>query len=137
MHKNTNRRSIAQRVAMHARVLAELKAFKGLTTRELAEVMDRPRKSVDRYVLQLYAEQRIHIGSWQQRSEGSLYHSHSPAKVWRAGKGVDAKRPDPEPRSVTQARYRSKNGVMVAARRAKPDSIRPNIANNPFYQLMA
>ena len=122
---------------MHALVLAELKAFKGLTTRELADVTGRPRKSVERYLRQLYAEQRIHVGSWQRCSEVSTRTGHYPAKVWRAGKGVDAARPEPEPKSVTQARYRSKNGVMVAARRAKPNSIRPNIANNPFYQLMA
>ena len=45
MHKKTTLKNLARRVAMHSRVLAELKSFKGLTAVELADVMGVPRRS--------------------------------------------------------------------------------------------
>lgn len=136
MHKKTTLKNLARRVAMHSRVLAELKSFKGLTAVELADVMDVPRRAAERYLRQLYAEQRVHVGAWL-RAEVGTRNGHHPSRVWRAGPGRDAERPAPEPVQQTQARYRAKNGVMIAARRSKPDSSRHNLINNPFYQLMA
>ena len=78
----------------------------------------------------------IFTGTWL-RAEVGTRNGHHPSRVWRAGPGRDAERPALEPVQQTQARYRAKNGVMIAARRSKPDSSRHNLINNPFYQLMA
>lgn len=136
MKQRTTFKAMAQRAANHARVLEELNHVGGLTALELADAMGVHRTGAERFLRQMHAEQKVHIGSWL-RAEVGASSGHHPTRVWVAGPGRDAPRPKPEPRQVAHARYREKMRLVIAAKRSKPDSYKPNLANNPFWQLMA
>lgn len=136
MKQRTTHQAIAHRAKVHSRVLAELEYAGGLTAVELAEVMNVSRGSVDRYLGQLYAEQKIHVGAWHQADKG-VTKGHLPSRVWRVGPGRTAVRPKPEDPRIARARYREKMRLVISAKKVDPNSSRHNLANNPFWQLMA
>lgn len=121
--------------AAQARIQRILEACRhGRTRQELEIILSLTRRTTLSYVIHLHDTKRLHIVDWTREGIGQFY----PVPIYKAGKGVDAAKPEPLNETEKQKRAWAKlkaDPVRYAKHRAKkarrPVQAAP-AANSPF-----
>lgn len=121
--------------AAQAKIQRILEACKhGRTRQELEIILSLTRRTMLSYLIHLHATEQIHIVNWTREGIGYFY----PLPIYKAGKGIDAPKPEPLNETEKQKRAWAKlkaDPVRYAKHRAKkarrPVEAAP-AANSPF-----